>query len=64
MVMSTVDKRIEPFGAVRSLTFTNATFSPDGRWVAYRDDRERPPGERRLRATVSGDGGLSGLTGR
>lgn len=33
--LSLKDKRVEPFGDVRSLNEPNAAFSPDGRWVAY-----------------------------
>jgi serine/threonine-protein kinase len=30
------DRKVTPFGAVRSMTFpSDAVFSPDGRWVAY-----------------------------
>jgi Tol biopolymer transport system component len=36
--LSLQDRKAAPFGGVRSTKFTNATFSPDGRWVAYGSD--------------------------
>jgi hypothetical protein len=36
--LSLQDRKSEPFGGVRSTKLTNATFSPDGRWVAYGSD--------------------------
>ena len=33
--LSLRDRKVAPFGAVRSSTPTSAVFSPDGRWVAY-----------------------------
>jgi serine/threonine-protein kinase len=33
--LSLADRKTAPFGAVQSSEPTNATFSPDGRWVAY-----------------------------
>jgi serine/threonine protein kinase/Tol biopolymer transport system component len=33
--VSAASKRVVPFGKVESSTPPNATFSPDGRWVAY-----------------------------
>jgi hypothetical protein len=33
--LSLGDKKIAPFGGVRSSDPTDAVFSPDGRWVAY-----------------------------
>jgi serine/threonine-protein kinase len=35
MILTIRDRRLEPFGNVRSSTTTGAVFSPDGRWVAY-----------------------------
>jgi serine/threonine-protein kinase len=35
MVLSLDDRKITAFGDVRSSTPINATFSPDGKWVAY-----------------------------
>ena len=35
MTFAIADKRLQPFGSVRSFTTTGAVFSPDGRWVAY-----------------------------
>ena len=35
MVLSLDDGKIAPFGDVRSTQPTDATFSPDGKWVAY-----------------------------
>ena len=29
------DRKAAPFGGVQSSAWTNAVFSPDGRWVAY-----------------------------
>jgi serine/threonine-protein kinase len=34
-VLSVKDKRMTPFGEVKSITQIEASFSPDGRWVAY-----------------------------
>ena len=34
-VLSVKDKRMTPFGEVKSITQIDASFSPDGRWVAY-----------------------------
>ncbi len=36
--LSLREKTAAPFGAVRSSVPINATFSPDGRWVAYQSD--------------------------
>ena len=33
--LSLEDRKVAPFGGVRSSNETGATFSPDGRWVAY-----------------------------
>ena len=63
------EQKAVPFGAVQSVGPTNATFSSDGRWVAYRDSHE-PSGLRRrgewrdLRAAVSGDGPHLPASGR
>ena len=35
MLFSLKDRTAAPFGGVEATTFTGATFSPDGRWVAY-----------------------------
>jgi eukaryotic-like serine/threonine-protein kinase len=35
MIFTVADKTSMPFGDVRSAFATSATFSPDGRWVAY-----------------------------
>ena len=34
-VLSTRDRRLSPFGDIKSRTRLEADFSPDGRWVAY-----------------------------
>ena len=34
-VLSTKDRRLSPFGGVKSAARLEADFSPDGRWVAY-----------------------------
>jgi serine/threonine protein kinase/Tol biopolymer transport system component len=33
--LTVADKKVAPFGDVKSVNPTNATFSPDGKWVAY-----------------------------
>ena len=38
---STIDRRVRPFNAIRSIYPPSSTFSPDGHWVAY---YERDPG--------------------
>jgi dipeptidyl aminopeptidase/acylaminoacyl peptidase len=37
-VLSLPDRKVEPFGGVHSSSLTNASFSPDGRLVAYGSD--------------------------
>jgi Tol biopolymer transport system component len=34
-MLSLKDRKIEPFGSIRSNALTSAVFSPDGRWIAY-----------------------------
>jgi Tol biopolymer transport system component len=41
-VLSVKDKRMTPFGEVKSITQIEASFSPDGRWVAYHAARRQP----------------------
>jgi serine/threonine-protein kinase len=35
MLLSLKDGKVVPFSGIQATTFTSATFSPDGRWVAY-----------------------------
>ena len=37
-MLSLQDRKMEPFGGIHSSNPINATFSPDGRWVAYGSD--------------------------
>lgn len=39
--LSLRDRKVTPFGGVRSSNLTSAVFSPDGRWVAYATTEER-----------------------
>jgi serine/threonine-protein kinase len=45
------DQKSVPIGAVRSFGATNATFSPDGRWVAY-ETRTNPPSAAQLNNVI------------
>jgi eukaryotic-like serine/threonine-protein kinase len=38
-LVSVEDKKVSPFGEIRSLLPINAVFSPDGKWVAYQSGR-------------------------
>jgi len=38
-LLSTKDKKVSPFGDIRSLLPINAVFSPNGNWVAYQSGR-------------------------